>query len=343
MAELAKYSGINDTLASAPVYQSTPGNIPQEIWGHILRYVDDEFTLWVTCRQVSHVFRAEAEREFALTRLPKLSFSSSAWCEVSNTEHTHCYGCKIITEKLQSFLKDGQEVKYKIKISSCLCDIDNNGRPIAGNYSENHSILRKTVISLLGYRFPSDEVPQFEYHTHRVELGYHFNDTPLKYTSLDFDNLTLAFQWKLFMNDFFKSTSYIQKRAQITTPISCFAEQSLDQLFERIAANPESKRKMLDDWGSDYGEEENEYSYEAYVDRVHHTHPDSVVKIMFLLHPARVRIRKLRKIIEASFRKLRRFLTRRPDPNIPDPTFTDAMFKNLFIYSGMSCPRGMKH
>lgn len=329
--------------ASAPVYQATPGNIPQEIWGLILSFVDDEFTLWVTCRQVSRVFRTEAECEFALTQLPKLSFSSSASCNYSITEHTHCYRCEIFTESLQCFLQDSQEVIYKIKIDSCLCDIDNNGRPIAGNYSGNHSSLRETVTGLLAYRFPHDIMPQFKRHIHRVELGYYFNDTPLKYTSLDFDNLTLAFRWKPFINDFFKNISYIQKRTQITTPIGCLAEESLDQLFERIAANPEFERKMLDDWPLDYGEEENQYFYEAYVDRVRHTYPEGLVKIMFLSYPVRITIMKLNKTIEAWFRKLRRFLTRRPDPNIPIPKNTDALFKELFMYPGMSRPRGMKH
>lgn len=45
--------------------------LPIELWSTILSYVDD-FTLWVVCRQLSHVLRTEAEREFALVRLKRL-------------------------------------------------------------------------------------------------------------------------------------------------------------------------------------------------------------------------------------------------------------------------------
>ncbi|KAJ6285510.1 hypothetical protein J3E71DRAFT_358492 [Bipolaris maydis] len=297
MVGLAKYFGIKDAFV--------------EIWGHILSYVDDEFTLWVTCGQVSHVIRTEAEREFSLTRLPKLSFSWSADCSFLNSEHTHCYRCKVVTESLQCFLQDRQEVKYKIKIDSCLCDGDDNGRSTAGNYSRNHSSLTEEVIGLLGYRFLTDKMPQFDCHCHRVELGYYVNDTPLKYTNLDFDNLIL--------------------------------EQSLDQLFEGIAANSESKIEMLEDWKSDYGKEEDQCFFGAYVDRVRHTHPKSVVKTVFLLRPAQEETMILLWVIEVCFRILWFFLMRRLDPNIPDTRFMDETFKRRYIYPPMPHSITMKN
>ncbi|KAF1972726.1 hypothetical protein BU23DRAFT_568917 [Bimuria novae-zelandiae CBS 107.79] len=46
--------------------------LTQELWGHILSYVEDDFDLWVNCRHVSRVLHIEAEREFTRVRLPKL-------------------------------------------------------------------------------------------------------------------------------------------------------------------------------------------------------------------------------------------------------------------------------
>jgi hypothetical protein len=50
--------------------------LSSEVWSLICAQTDD-FTLWIVYRQVSKVMRAEAEREFARTRLPQLRIKFS--------------------------------------------------------------------------------------------------------------------------------------------------------------------------------------------------------------------------------------------------------------------------
>jgi hypothetical protein len=47
--------------------------LPAELWGKVLTRLDD-FTVWMRCRNVSKMWRAEAESEFARTRLSQLYF-----------------------------------------------------------------------------------------------------------------------------------------------------------------------------------------------------------------------------------------------------------------------------
>lgn len=42
--------------------------LPPEVWSNVLSFVDD-YSLWKSCRKVSQLFRAEAEREFMRQRL----------------------------------------------------------------------------------------------------------------------------------------------------------------------------------------------------------------------------------------------------------------------------------
>jgi hypothetical protein len=47
--------------------------LPAELWGKVFTRLDD-FTVWMRCRNVSKMWRAEAESEFARTPLSQLYF-----------------------------------------------------------------------------------------------------------------------------------------------------------------------------------------------------------------------------------------------------------------------------
>jgi hypothetical protein len=47
--------------------------LPAELWGKVFTHLDD-FTVWMRCRNVSKMWRAEAESEFARTRFSQLYF-----------------------------------------------------------------------------------------------------------------------------------------------------------------------------------------------------------------------------------------------------------------------------
>ncbi|KAF2133825.1 hypothetical protein P153DRAFT_353066 [Dothidotthia symphoricarpi CBS 119687] len=58
--------------ASNPTDSAVRLALPIELWGEVLRQIDDPFTLWITWRQVSRTFRSEAERVFRAVYLPRL-------------------------------------------------------------------------------------------------------------------------------------------------------------------------------------------------------------------------------------------------------------------------------
>lgn len=47
-------------------------HLPVELWAQVLQNVDDPFTLWITCRQVSRTWRTEGEHVFRTIFLPIL-------------------------------------------------------------------------------------------------------------------------------------------------------------------------------------------------------------------------------------------------------------------------------
>jgi uncharacterized protein YbdZ (MbtH family) len=47
-------------------------HLPAELWAQVLQNVDDPFSLWVTCRQVSRTWRTEGEHAFRTVFLPIL-------------------------------------------------------------------------------------------------------------------------------------------------------------------------------------------------------------------------------------------------------------------------------
>ncbi|KAG9185371.1 hypothetical protein G6011_07915 [Alternaria panax] len=51
-----------NALSPAMVALQVCPHLPVELWAKVLHHVDDDYTLWVICRQVSQTFRAEAER-----------------------------------------------------------------------------------------------------------------------------------------------------------------------------------------------------------------------------------------------------------------------------------------
>jgi hypothetical protein len=61
----SRYTFNGENMASS-------AQLPIELWGHILAECDDPFDLWVTCRQLSHALRKEAEHVFRAIHLPLL-------------------------------------------------------------------------------------------------------------------------------------------------------------------------------------------------------------------------------------------------------------------------------
>ena len=60
-SRFAKTTKLSPAMPAASCF-----HLPAHLWAHILTRLDDDFNVWVTCRQVPRMLRAEAEREFAL-------------------------------------------------------------------------------------------------------------------------------------------------------------------------------------------------------------------------------------------------------------------------------------
>jgi hypothetical protein len=102
---------------------------------------------------------------------------------------------------------------------------------------------------------------------------------------VDIDAESLSFEWKTFMNDFFKSTADVRKQTPITTSPFDLAEESLNELFYRNLMGGETKELLAkfgdgdyalcdvgQDWKDTFGEEHSAAFQSAYIQRLKSAH-----------------------------------------------------------------------
>ena len=174
--------------------------LPPEMWAEICSHIDDS-TLWIVCRQVSTVLRAEAEREFATSRLPFLKM----YCEYSEVDSN----VFIALREYEGLSEDGKRVKFSLSIG------------IHGGYDESvYKSVRDTVPKVLqckdlefcrGIGQDSLDEKRLSIWTRFCFHGSHVKD--LGIPALEVDSQTepsssgwdvfVSFDWKAFFNAFY--------------------------------------------------------------------------------------------------------------------------------------------
>jgi hypothetical protein len=97
---------------------SASPTLPPEIWGEIFTHVEN-LDLWWSCRNVSHIHRREAEREFALHRLHQIHigwmFHISNACDAGTYDGTYD-GYLESKGSLARFSEDGNKANFYFTI-----------------------------------------------------------------------------------------------------------------------------------------------------------------------------------------------------------------------------------
>jgi hypothetical protein len=185
--------------------------LPTELWAEIMSHQDD-FTLWVVCRNVCKTLRCEAERIVAKSRLPKLYFKWKAHLGFINyNDHRYIYICTAKAHRLARISHDGNRAYFDIGLKCCLYDqqrlYGEDGMDLLVEPWTDE--LRERV----GKSLVSTDLHRLEVRSERgVSLGVTANDIEILGLEIDLDTKQVSFPWKKFMSDFFADEAYVRKK-----------------------------------------------------------------------------------------------------------------------------------
>jgi hypothetical protein len=228
---------------------------------------------------VSRTFRAEAEREFALTRLSELKLSWEYDGELRLMSRVFDFECKIRMKEFLCLLGNGQQAKFRFDVTSKLFDISDSNE-VARDRPWGCSIVRDNILELLRYRDFSNASRHQPISIYTAQLGHHVNDIPPEDMTVDLDNQTLSFQWKAFLNNFFKDAAYFRKHKQDTPPIEYLVEQTLSEIYRGDDIESMAKDILGAGWVMEFGKEDDIYFEEAYLHRIRCTKPEELSRFV---------------------------------------------------------------
>lgn len=279
------------TSDSSPPHSTMASQLPLELWSHILHQLDDEYTLWVTCRQVCHFFRVEAEREFALNRLRSVSL---IWdFTFKHEQFTHWLRiqsagtCGLVRDQSESSSSSsssssggddsgvlGSRTKAKFKFTLHNAVAPTYVGPVLTEAQQQHQVLRD-VKTAFSYRDASSvklATGHWREGHYRAVLGYYSNDVPLPGLVVDLESQTLVFDWVAFARGFFRDVGFVRERNREMRPFGERVQGALDTLFAEGDA-AEVGRKVVGGKLDLVGEQDCFYFQEAYVRRLRRTNP----------------------------------------------------------------------
>lgn len=258
-------------------------HLPAELWAQILHHVEDEYTLWVICRQVSRTFRAEAEREFAKTRLPQLRINWASMGEIMHENRLHEFDCNVEDLEFQGLTEDGLRAQFTAAFEYELRNLEGRPEYVRTLYDRTQykPLLEKTFAELIPFRYLDfKKRVDRQYWTRQMALiGGYVSNAQLTEVSIDLDNKTIAFDWKTFLNDFFQLTTYVRARRQTQGTVSDLAKQAFEAF--RLQKSPYTKTRLdtlrleRKSWEHVYGEEDDDCHTEGYFRRLQSAHSEA--------------------------------------------------------------------
>ena len=207
--------------------------MPAELWALIMTYLD-EFTVWMVCRYVSKMIRAEAERDFAKTRLPAIisfnwEFHTGDGCWADDIDDlVRCHGsCELI--RFCRYAEDEERTIFDILFKYRLSKSNDDDflwpylNPHIGNFRKDlwSAELKEAIKKDLTYSDTAHSVPKtkplsydhnpYPYRSRRfLYVGSHVNAVEIPGLHFDFDKQQVSFLWKRFLTDFFGEEAFVR-------------------------------------------------------------------------------------------------------------------------------------
>jgi hypothetical protein len=218
--------------------------LPVELWGKVFTHLDD-FTVWMRCRNVSKMWRAEAESEFARTRLLHLYFKrefcldSENDCVIDSVLKGRPYMGWCKTVRMTNVPTKSERVSFDVRFKYRLYDAeedrdvdidddDDKGTYVEPWVPELTESIRKQLTDF-------DHLDE-ERDPTNVFIGDYANDIDILGLEIDFDNHRISFLWTSFLSAFFQDEDYVRRQRKALG--FCHAEYPLLVQLRDIRALP---------------------------------------------------------------------------------------------------------
>jgi hypothetical protein len=149
------------------------------------------------------------------------------------------------------------------------------GYELSRSVHKDYFTFRDQIRELFDYRDLVDIINSGWKMSYQAALGHHANDTGPPRRAMDIKERTITFEWKAFLNDFYKDLSYVQQRSQINESMYDLAEQSKNDLYSDC--NDKVTYSIESEWIRNFAQEYDALFAEAYVHRLRHAHAEEVL------------------------------------------------------------------
>lgn len=253
--------------------------LPLEIWAHIFTFVD-EIDLWVACRQVSQALRAEAEREFAKSRLPQLVITARASYWFSPDEHH--VSSHILIKNLLNISADGTRATYRVALEDHETDLPGPTERYICEWLRRQALVNSDL--LFRHRlYCYSEHPMSDHRNilsvgQAVRIGKHISDAPLPAAKIDVKKKQVSFEWRPFLSHHFNWLTHAQRLR--TTPKKATGKTAVKYLRFLSITKGEGLGLTVLEWDQlsrrfrrDHGfEEDLDHLQRAYIARLRRAH-----------------------------------------------------------------------
>jgi hypothetical protein len=257
---------------------------PLDIWTIVFQHVD-HFTLWTSCRLLSHDLGAEAEREMRVSRLRDLSIEwDFATLRVPRMQNTVSDDYTLIADGISHFSEDASLVFLDLNIEEegfgdtqllrlsrwakdtherqclleCLAYSDLNFA---------HRLALRNMVCPGGYTGRTRNVT--------VVLGPDkLNYMGVPWKDIDFDSQTISFDWRWLLDELFREEVFVQRRKRALHSDSDVGRSTYVELAEKALTIRFGGAKYIttadeETWIKDHGKEDDEVYLEAHLKRLH--------------------------------------------------------------------------
>jgi hypothetical protein len=182
--------------------------LPAELWGLVFTHVD-AYTVWMVCRNVSKLFRDEAEGEFARFHLPRLHFQGNFRLKDTIYQEKHYFLGFFKTTQLVSCPKDKDRAIFDIDVHFQLSR-DERERAKRGDGKMMMPWTSKLKDQIRQELEQSDIDGFLTFGRKLAFIGPSVNEIEINYVEFDWENSLVVIRWKAFLTDFYIEEHYVR-------------------------------------------------------------------------------------------------------------------------------------
>jgi hypothetical protein len=257
----------NDSTKKLENAKSNCPHLPLEIWANILQHVDDT-TLWMDCRRVSHMLRAEVEQEFARCGVPKIVLKRvlprGSW-----TKYPWMNYPRIMDLCVQNYMGLSRDT-LRACFSTGELRQDCARRFHSSKRSQGHDERYPPALKHSDLIYGSfDEIKEEYYAVAKLGRG----TVPISDIEMNMDTTVISFNWRDFLNRFYANKIIIRQfQDYCEQPSAATIQKAKDWIASKTVAYPIISRQEWEGFRDNFCDANKEWHCSVYIEGQKRTH-----------------------------------------------------------------------